>query len=1018
MIDLLSARPDDRRALHELKRRGFADPAGALRNLHSLAPTPRDSEVLAPVLERLLGELGDAPDPDMALNNLERLAGQGDRIAFLTLLGAHPGGTPLLARLSGTSQFLADALRRHPTLVAWLLEPRTMRQWLPDELEEELAASLAPFSSHEGRCNALRRFKYRQLLRIGCRDILGDADLTVTTEELSRLADVCLAAAWRWAREGLEARHGVPVGPGGAPTGLAVIGMGKLGGDELNYSSDIDLVFVYGEDGHTTGGEAGSIANGEFFAEAVRAIVGALESMTEEGYAFRVDLRLRPEGRMGALILSLDGYRAYLGERAELWERQALIKARFSAGDPEVARRFFEMVRPFVFRPGLDPLIVAEIRGMKRAIDRSLRGKDAERRNVKLGRGGIREVEFLVQALQLLYGGDDPWLREKNSLRAIFRLTERGYLPPALGRFLGDALVHLRTVEHRLQILHEFQTHTLPEDPVALGLLARRMGVPGSRRAAGQSFLARHRRITRGVHAAFRDFFASPPAATPPAVRIPTYTALKATGFADPDRARQNLRLLLEGRPLIPYPDTARRALTAMFPVLLDALWQNPDPDEALNQFERLVAAAGPRVGYLELLAARPDLLANVVKLCARGVLSQLLVTQPELLSALTSPSGMAARRGKRELRVALAAVFAPRLGRAQRKDRLRQIKQTEELGITWRMLLGVTDVERFSLEMTALADAAVAAAWLMALEETAAEHGVPRDEAGRMIPAAIIGIGKLGGRELTTGSDLDLFVVYQRPGLTDGASPVEAHVFYDRAVEKLSELLGDITSAGIVFPVDLRLRPGSKGSGFATSLDAVDQYYREWADPWERQTLTRARLVGGDPRLGRALRRELGALVYGEAAPPPDLEEMRMLRERLEKELGKENPGRLHVKFGRGGLVDVEFITQALQMRHGRSVPALRRANTILALRAIKAAGFLPAADADALGEHYRFLRRVSAGLRLFGARPADALEPAGPIPGRLAKSLDYPSRKEFLDDYRRRTAWVRALYDRVVPR
>ncbi|HEX9419299.1 MAG TPA: glutamate-ammonia-ligase adenylyltransferase, partial [Methylomirabilota bacterium] len=295
---LLTAAPDDRRALSGLRRRGFANPAGALQNLHALAPTPRDTELLAPVVPRLLAELAASPDPDMALNNLERLVGQGDRAAFLSLLGSHPGAIPLLARLCGTSQFLADTLRRHPTLLPWLLEPRTMRQWLGDELEEDLGASLRPFTSHEARLNALRRFKYRQLLRIGCRDILGDADLTVTTEELSRLADVCLGAAWRWAADRLRRLHGVPVGSDGVPTGLAVIGMGKLGGDELNYSSDIDLIFVYGEDGRTTGGEAGRMANGEFFAEAVRVIVGALESVTEEGHAFRIDLRLRPEGRM------------------------------------------------------------------------------------------------------------------------------------------------------------------------------------------------------------------------------------------------------------------------------------------------------------------------------------------------------------------------------------------------------------------------------------------------------------------------------------------------------------------------------------------------------------------------------------------------------------------------------------------------------------------------------------------------------------------------------------------------
>jgi glutamate-ammonia-ligase adenylyltransferase len=309
-----------------------------------------------------------------------------------------------------------------------------------------------------------------------------------------------------------------------------------------------------------------------------------------------------------------------------------------------------------------------------------------------------------------------------------------------------------------------------------------------------------------------------------------------------------------------------------------------------------------------------------------------------------------------------------------------------------------------------------------MALDEAAAQHGVPRDRRGRMVGAAIIGLGKLGGRELSTGSDLDLFVIYGvpgstgDPGITDGAQAVEAHVFYDRAVEALASILGDITPAGVVFPVDLRLRPGSKGSGFASSLDAMGRYYREWADPWERQTLTRARLVGGDPRVGRAARREIRGLLYGRDAPPPDIKEMRELRSRMERELGRESPGRLHVKFGRGGLVDVEFITQALQMAHGARHPAIRRPNTITALRAIERAGLLPADDVEALAGHYRFLRRVSAALRLFGARPADTLEPAGPFPGKVAKSLDYPSRKEFLEDYRRRTSWVRALYDRVV--
>src|SRR5262249_8571822 len=313
--------------------------------------------------------------------------------------------------------------------------------------------------------------------------------------------------------------------------------------------------------------------------------VGGLESVTDEGCGFRVDLRLRPEGRMGGVVLSLAGYRAYLEERAELWERQALIKARFCAGDPEVATRFFDLVRPFVFRPGVDPEIVAEVRGMKAQIDKSLRAKGVQRRHVKLGVGGIREVEFLVQALQLLSPGAAPWLRGPTSLRAIFRLTERGYLPQSLGRFLGDALVFLRTVEHRLQIVDEFQTHTLPGEAAALGRLARRLGSTLPPVAARRQFESEDRRGAQGVHHALAGFLAGPREAGGAAPRIPTYTALKATGFADPDRARQNLRLVLEGRPLVPYAEPMRRALFAMFPVLLEALWQSPDPDEALNQF-------------------------------------------------------------------------------------------------------------------------------------------------------------------------------------------------------------------------------------------------------------------------------------------------------------------------------------------------------------------------------------------------------------------------------------------------
>jgi glutamate-ammonia-ligase adenylyltransferase len=359
-----------------------------------------------------------------------------------------------------------------------------------------------------------------------------------------------------------------------------------------------------------------------------------------------------------------------------------------------------------------------------------------------------------------------------------------------------------------------------------------------------------------------------------------------------------------------------------------------------------------------------------------------------------------------------VAQVFAPRLGPGERRDRLRRLKQTEELTIVWRYLLGVTTIEGYSREMTALAEAVLAAGWLLTLEPLVARHGVPRDAQGRFIPAVVVGLGKLGGRELCTGSDLDLFVTTGDEGRTDGGDPIDASWFYSLAVERLAGTLGDITAAGVAFPVDLRLRPGSKGSGFASSLAALERYYEECGDLWERQSLTRARLLTGDRRLARRVRAALRGIVYGTALPRAQLKEIAEVRTRMEVELGKETRGRWHVKYGRGGLVDVEFLTQALQLVHGHDHVEARAPTTVQALRGLARAGALTPETAARLADHYRFLRRVSAALRLLGARPSDTLELAGPMPARVAKALGFPSRQEFLDAYGARTDAVRAAY------
>jgi glutamate-ammonia-ligase adenylyltransferase len=457
-----------------------------------------------------------------------------------------------------------------------------------------------------------------------------------------------------------------------------------------------------------------------------------------------------------------------------------------------------------------------------------------------------------------------------------------------------------------------------------------------------------------------------------------------------------------------------RRALERLLPALLDALWKSPDPDEALNQFERFLSAAGPRAGLIELLAADERLLHGLARLCAGGdLLTQLLIAQPELLTSLADPGALSAPAAG--FRASVARVFAPGTDPIEQRDVLRRIKQAEELRVVWRYLLGLTSLERYAWEMTELAEAVLAAGWLHVMHALVLRHGVPRDAEGRFVPAVLVGLGKLGGREITTGSDLDLFLVYGRDGRTDGERPVDAHTFYSEAMERVASALGDITAAGIAFPVDLRLRPGSKGSGFAASVAALERYYTEHGDLWERQSLTRARLVLGDARLGRTVLRALRGLVYGSELGERGMVEIREVRARMERELGKETPGRLSVKYGRGGLVDVEFIAQALQLAHGHARPEVRRARTSAALAALARAGALAPEHAARLQEHYRFLRRVATALRLLGARPPDVLQLAGPMPRRVATALGHRSREDFLGDYRRRTDEVRAIYGAI---
>jgi glutamate-ammonia-ligase adenylyltransferase len=1034
-------------SVEELRAAGFADPARAARTLAQIAGEGDSRASLGAILPRLVEALGSVPDPEMALNNLERYVAASISRSFLfSLFREGPKVVGLLLTILGSSQFLADLLIRHPQLLAWLLEPGLLR--LPrgrGALEEDLQAMPRPQATPSRRWQALRVFKARETLRIGVQDLLGNLDLSAVTEELTHLAEVVLDAALRLCWDELARRHGTPRHPAEpdaeprVPTGFAIIGMGKLGGGELNFSSDIDLLFVYAAEGETggipgaDGAAVGRISNAEFFRKLGELLTKGVAEVTPEGHLFRVDMRLRPGGRAGGLVAPLRAYEAYYEAYGQTWERQALIKARPVAGDPDLGRAFLGMVGPFVYRQHLDHAAVTEIAAMRDRIALSVAADRRGERNVKLGPGGIREIEFIVQAFQLVYGGRTPWVREAHTLRALHRIAEAGLLPREEYAALVAAYTFLRTLEHRIQILHQVQTHALPEDAKALRALARRMGYrAGEGGEEAEQLLHDVRRHTSAVRRIGAELLAPAPGAPQEAAADPLILffetdlppeavggALAAAGLRDPGRAVRHLLDLREGPPLQNVGPRSRRALARLAPGLPRALAAAPDPDLALHNFERFVNAAPARDTVLDLLAADPALLTRLLHLFGTSeFLAASFARYPECLEMLADPEGLGRARGRDELaaalRAALAGSDAGSGGRgAVPWDILRRFKRMEELRAGLRDVWGEADHLETARTLTALAEACVATVAAMAVEELAPRLGVP-DPPGY----CVVGLGKLGAGELAYGSDLDLVFVYRAEGHTRGGADagVAHREYFSRLADRIMKALTTITAEGAAYRVDARLRPGGGKGELAHALEAVVRHFAGPAEVWERMAYLRARPVAGDAETGRATLEALHAALF--VPPPPDLAaRVQAMRRRIEAERAG---GRgLHLKLGAGGTVDVEFLVHYLQLQHGHAHAALRSPNLLAALGAAAAAGLVPEAEAGAVAEAYRFLRRVEGRLRIVLDRAVETL-PEDPVEvDRLARRLGYTGAApadRLRDDLARHMATIHDAYRRVL--
>lgn len=1002
-----------------LRDLGVRDTSRALSLLSDMLPRlPQD----AAGREAVTRSAAAAPDPDLFFLNLSRWADSLPE-GHLARAFARPELAPPIGALLGGSAFLPEQVARRPEIFeALFLQGGILARPAAGALESEAVGAADRSEAEEDLKRALRRMKHREMTRIATRDLAGIASLPEVTEALSDLAAATLEGAVRFARKALSAKAGEPMAslPDGArrPCRFVVLGMGKLGGLELNFSSDIDLIYLYETDqGETEGGEA-PLSLHQYFVRLGEAVTRIISEATEDGFVFRVDLRLRPEGTRGELVNSLRAAEIYYESWGQTWERAALIKARPVAGDRELGEAFLRSMIPFVFRKYLDFTSIEEIKGMKDRINQAAARGRREERDLKLGAGGIREIEFFVQAHQLIYGGKDPSLRLRGTVEALSALSRLRIISEKEQAELVESYVFLRRLEHRIQAHRERQTHVLPQPEEDLRRLARAMDLDDA-----QALLAALDRRMAAVHGIYGRLFGSDrgaaPSAVPPEVQAlflpeppPKDTAerLSLLGFRDAEGARRNLDILRDGPPHTRISQRARQYLDHIAPEILFRAAKSPDPDMALSHVERFLTAVGARTMFYALLYEKPKVLEALVRLFGSSrFLSGFLLRHPELLDTFLRNDLSVLYKTKSDLRKELGEELASCDGYEQELDALRRFKHLETLRIGIHDLGGVLSLDEGMVQLSALAEALLTHTLLLARREVRRRFGVPvASDTGGEAGFIVLGMGKLGSEELSYHSDLDIIFLYSGAGETapdqdvreDGEfRRITNHEYFAKVAQRMISILTTATREGHVYRLDTRLRPSGNAGPLVSSLAAFMRYHEGSAQLWERQALLKCRFVAGDRDLGRQVETLAREFIYDRPLPANAAEEIHRLRTRMEVELGREREDRLNLKVGRGGVVDVEFAVQYLQLLHGAKHPAIRARNTLKALYELQRAGIVSLEQYKVLEGGYRFLRSLDVRLRLSHDASIDQFDPQVLAPEQLGR-------------YRKETGRIRKVY------
>jgi [glutamine synthetase] adenylyltransferase / [glutamine synthetase]-adenylyl-L-tyrosine phosphorylase len=953
--------------------------------------------------EQVRRAVGDTPEPQRAARFLGRfLEGCAEPSEMLDKLTDEAGFAVLLCTLFTQSNFLSDLLFRNPDDALWLWEASLEEAHPLESMLEKLLGPEEGFDSFEACCAEMRRFRQREILRIAARDVVRHCGVPSVTEDLSNLADATLEAAIHGAWPELEARFGKPLHEDSEEEArFVVLAMGKLGGRELNFSSDVDLLFLYSAIGETTGGASPALSNTEFFKKLGEMIIKALSEQTSEGLIFRVDMRLRPFGESGPLAADLESSFEYYALYGRAWERQALLKARPCAGHLALGEAFLEELRPVIYPKFFDDATLDDIRQTKQRTEAHVLSKGNEEGQVKLGLGGIRDIEFTVQMLQLLNGGQRPELRTANTLEAIDALGRCDVLSSFEASSLASNYVFLRQVEHRLQIEDGRQAYLLPSSAEGLDLFAKRLGyqdrsaflrVYTERREENRSILERFLAGSGGGHLWVGDLL------DPSSPGEAGLEKLGELGFQRPEEARRELLELATSDSTNLFVRHVHEQFTAIAPGLIKEIAACPHPDATLLRLSQVLENMKAPATLYELLKTAPPLVTYLIQLTDNSdYLSRILIRDPGLFDIFSVVHALDRAVPRTSLEESLAGLLEAVDDHAS----LYRLRDSETLRVALRDLARGISIAQVGDELTMLAEVILESALWQAREKTTKRFGETD------ISFAILALGKFGGWEMGYGSDLDLIFVYE--GEREIASGVAPAAYFTDVASRTLKILKEPTRHGILYDIDARLRPdGSKGM-LAIDHNHFADYFHNEAQPWERHALMKARAVAGERGFGASMEKRAKEIAFGVHLDKAELDDFENLRQKAIAHAGS-----LDLKKGAGGMADIEFATRFLQLSFCAEFPELRRGDVFGALDILRDYELVDPLALKTLRQAYGDLRRILNRMRMMdgggGSTLPDTEEGRRDLASRLGIEDD------LLDYVRERRAKVNEVYQHTL--